>query len=239
MISVIVPTIWKAQEIERMLPVLIDHDKIGEIIIIDNDPKARFFTLPSSDKIKVLKQKKNIFVNPAWNLGVQTAKYSKICLLSDDILFDENIFDLVYDKISDKNGVIGIDSLGIKNFFVKSPLMQIEPATDLQHWDGFGTLMFMHKKNYLPIPQEMKIYWGDAWIYDYNSIQCRQNYILTKFCIKTQMRTSSSGFSKNILEEEAIFLDFFKRMYESYVRSGKTLSPLMAENIYRMIQEYA
>lgn len=239
MISVIIPTLWKAVELERMLPVLLKHNKVGEIIIIDNDPQARYFTLPSNKKIKVLKQKKNIFVNPAWNLGVKTASYSKICLMSDDILFDENVFNIVYDKITENNGVIGVDAKCIKSFLVKSLIMKVEPAVDLQNWDGFGTLMFVHKKNYLPIPEEMKIYWGDAWIYDYNAVQCRQNYIISKFCVKTKMRTTSSHFTDNIAEEESIFYELFHTMYEKNVRIGKTLSSLMADNIYRMIQEYA
>ena len=37
MISVIVPTMWKAPHLMKMLPLLENHSLIGEVIIIDND----------------------------------------------------------------------------------------------------------------------------------------------------------------------------------------------------------
>ena len=37
MISVIIPTMWKAEHLKRMLPMLDAHPLIGEIILIDND----------------------------------------------------------------------------------------------------------------------------------------------------------------------------------------------------------
>lgn len=241
MISVIIPTLWKGKELPQLLDEITKHPKIGEIIIIDNAKEDRpKLEILNHEKIKLLKQKHNIFVNPAWNLGVTEAKYQRLCFISDDMLFDTRIFDTVYDYIKKSNGVIGPNAKNIKSFLVKCPLMSVKPVYDLQgDWDGFGTLMFLHKNNYCPIPKELKIYWGDTWLWDYNAIQGRQNYTFDKFCIKTKMRTSSSLFKDFIQYEEEIFLGLFKEMYDTHKTPEKMLSCLMAEKVYALIKEYA
>ena len=241
MISVIIPTLWKGEGLFDLLDKVTAHQKIGEVIIVDNNRANR----PNESaldhkKITFLPQKENIYVNPAWNLGAKEAEYERLCFLSDDLEFDVKVFDEVYDKINTTNGVIGINARAIKNFYVRSPLVEAKPIYDLGgDWDGFGTLMFVHKSNYLPIPDELKIYWGDTWLWDYNAVQCRQNYTIEKFCLKTKMRTSSSLFKDVIAEEETVFLELFKKMYKEQEKSGKMLSCLMAENVYNLIKEYA
>jgi glycosyltransferase involved in cell wall biosynthesis len=241
MISVIIPTLWKGQELPKLLEDITAHDKIGEVIIIDNDRKSRpNIRILSQKKIKFLRQTENIYVNPAWNLGAAEAKNQRLCFVSDDTQFDVRVFDAVYDMITKNNGVIGVNSRAIKHFYVKSALVYAKPVYDLSDaWDGFGTLMFVHKKNYLPIPEELKIYWGDTWLWDYNAVQGRQNYTLDKFCLKTKMRTSSSLFKDIIQNEEEIYLNMFKKMYEENKVEGKELSCLMAEKVYNLIKEYA
>jgi len=54
--------------------------KINEIIIINNDPSYKIPTYFKHNKIKILTQKENIFVNPAWNLGVSVAKNENIII---------------------------------------------------------------------------------------------------------------------------------------------------------------
>ena len=240
MISIITPTLWKAEELPYIAEQVLKHDKVGELIIIDNAKEDRpDYEFLSHKKVKILEQEQNIFVNPAWNLGVKKAKNAKICLMSDDIVFDTDVFDLVHDQITEKNGVIGPLQNSIKTFYVKSPLMELNPIKDVDNlWEGFGTLMFFHKKNYLPIPEELKIYWGDTWIWDYNAIQCRQNYALNKFCLFTKMRTSSGLFKETTDEEEKKYLSLFNEMYQNNFKSGNCLSNIIAQKVYDLIKEY-
>ena len=235
MISVIIPTLWKSSELGEMLPILEKNNFIREILIIDNAPKDRHIDIPESKKIKILQQDTNIFVNPAWNLGVEKAKYDKLCIMSDDIKFDERVFEFVYEHITEDNGVIGPNGKGIKNFYVRSLAMEINPANNIQHWDGFGTLMFIHKKNYLPIPKDFLIYWGDAWLYDFNAVQGRQNYTLDKFCIKTTMRTTSGMFTEITDKELEVYDKVFDKMYKKYKNTENYLSSPMANSIHELI----
>ncbi len=241
MISVIVPTLWKAKELEFMLPKLLENKKVSEVIIIDNNKAARPDSLPTHEKIRLLEQPENIFVNPAWNLGVKEAKSKKVCLMSDDILFDARVFDVVDPLVTDKIGVIGVNALGIKSFFVNSPLINVSPVKiRLDHWDGFGTLMFVHKKNYLDTPEELKIYWGDVWLYDYNAIKDRVNYTIDDFCVGTKMRISSGGFIKEIEIENSVAKAVIHKMYdEQRLPDPEIQTPLMADVVFDMIEHWA
>lgn len=241
MISVIIPTLWKAKEIEHMLPRLLEHKKVCEVIIIDNDEASRPKDLPVHQKLLFLAQETNIYVNPAWNLGVSTTKQKKICLMSDDILFDTRVFDVVDPMITEKIGVIGVNPRGIKSFFVNSPLVNTTPVKhQLDLWDGFGTLMFVHKKNYLDTPPELKIYWGDTWLYDYNAIRDRVNYTINDFCVGTKMRISSGGFPKEIDKENSVALQITRAMYDKYrLPDAETQTPLMTEIVFEMMNRWA
>ena len=88
--AVIIPTMWRSPLTIPLLASLSESPHVQEIIIIDNSPVDKPpFQLP---KIKILEQAENIYVNPAWNLGVQYTRYDLICLCNDDVAFNPSIF---------------------------------------------------------------------------------------------------------------------------------------------------
>ena len=212
-----------------MLPKLLDHNKIGEVIIVDNAKNNKFFRLPKHNKLIVLEQKENIYVNPAWNVGVKHSKFDKICLMNDDIIFDITVFDKVFKFITLENGVIGPNGTSIKSFYMDSPYISVDPCRTFTH--GFGTLLFVHKKNYLPIPNELKINFGDVWLYDYNALQYRQNYEIKNLCIKTKMGTSSTNenLSPITKSDDKICCDIFSKL--PYTRDGVMVSDTLIHNM--------
>jgi len=166
MISFIVPTLWKCDKIIESINSFIDA-KIpdAEFIIIDN-ANSDF-----NDKdIICLKQKTNIGVNPAWNLGVQTSKNNLVCLLNDDITFNFKTLKNNIDRIAEicNNTMIGFDantnfaeSLNEDNDifgFTEAPCRTL----------GFGCMMFINKNNYIHIDERMKVYCGDDLLYWWN-----------------------------------------------------------------------
>jgi Glycosyl transferase family 2 len=236
MISVIVPTMWLGKEFAIMLPKLLDHDKIGEVIIVDNDPYIKDLAAPwfasysSNPKIKLIELEENIYVNPAWNLGVEKSQFDKLCIMNDDIEFDMDVFNLIYDSVTEQNGLIGPNGENKKHFYLRSPDMKLSPCNKIT--DGYGTLMFIHKKNYIKIPDEFKLDYGDVLIYDYNAVQKRQNYIIDKFCVKTKMRTTSAApsFMEMRNTEAKIQQEVFTKTLKSKVKKGKWLSKPISYN---------
>ena len=91
--SVIIPTLWKSNRIHKLLSDLIKCQFVDEIILIDNAGKY-FEYYEALDKVKLIQVKENIYVSPAWNLGIKIAKNEHIAICNDDINFNPNILGL-------------------------------------------------------------------------------------------------------------------------------------------------
>jgi len=170
--SIIIPTLWKANEqLLPMLDIYINNELIGEIIIIDNDI-SNTPTLPQHPKIKILPQKENIFVNPAWNLGVKTSEFNKLMIANDDILLQKSDFNELLNKILysllTSGKLIGIDQSCYHNINEEKIKLKKINFPDLYKHEipyGFGCLMFINKEDYKEIPEELKIGCGDNFLF--------------------------------------------------------------------------
>lgn len=171
MISVIIPTMWRSDKTIGLLAALQTSRHIGEIIIIDNDVNARNIDLTRFTKVRHFPQESNIFVNPAWNLGVKYAKHEILCICNDDINFNvEDVCSTVL-KHQERLGIFGasIDS-GRNN--QKPDVICLDNLALRKAWIvayGFGMLMFLKKSRWIDIPEELKIYYGDNWISEVHS----------------------------------------------------------------------
>jgi hypothetical protein len=205
MISIVMPTLWKGKFYKEMLPILSAHELVGEIIIIDNDPDNVDKEIVSLKKIKYLPQKENIYVNPAWNLGVEVSSYDRICLYSDDVLFDPAVIDAVYPFMSEDKGITGFafDSISENHqslFRADWEIPQIVPTWTFHY--RFGICMFMHKNSFHKISDDYKIFYGDTHQFDVNSSLNRQNYRIENYACMTKMKSSSRNFN-SITEEDS------------------------------------
>jgi FkbM family methyltransferase len=207
--SVVVPTLWRANaSFIPFLKELVNHHRVGEIILIDNDntnaPNDLVLIHP---KIKRHSFGKNIYVNPAWNFGVSTSVNDKICIVNDDLSFDTRVFDKLDEFITPENGVIGLCP-GVSDF--NQP-----PYTDGsinisewggQHTYGFGCLMFIHKDSWMEIPKGLDIYFGDNYIFDMNLRKDKKNYIISNIRHNTRFAqtTSDTSITSGFLEREKL-----------------------------------
>jgi hypothetical protein len=202
MFSVICPTMWRGAQLAIMLPSILAMKSVGEIIIIDNANVVRpsgFNQFLNHPKLKVIDKGTNTYVNPAWNLGVESAQFEQICLLSDDVLFDPTLFDQLEPLTTKDVGVIGVahDTLkkerSIKEQKITCGLpVKLRAVTHHMPLLCWGILMFMHKDNYSPIDARFKIFYGDNWLAAANKKAGRTNYYMDGIQICTQMTTTSS-----------------------------------------------
>lgn len=220
MYSVVVPTMWKGKEFERMLPRLCDHTLIDEIIIINNDKAntPEWFNRCQWNNIVQIRPPSNVGVNPAWNYGVELAQNDMICLLSDDVDFSTDVFDFLSDKLGPNDSCVGpypkpqtVDSSGIK----------IQNAVDYEPMlCGYGAMMFLNKHNYIPIPEMFKIFMGDAWIYETHRYKGLLPRYLFNFPIKSSLTTTSSQFLDHMRKE----MEFLRQLWQ-YTQHGWTPPP--------------
>lgn len=169
MFTVTIPTMWKYEPFCRFLCDLVEHPLVGEVIIVDNDfknrPKHEIFF---HEKIKLIDFGRNIFVNLAWNLGILTAKYDKVCVANDDIAYDLKVFNRVNNNLTPSVGVIGLSVLPC-NDYTPDGEIRISKWNPGDNMFGFGMLFFVHKESFEAIPGGLDIYFGDNWVFD-NSI---------------------------------------------------------------------
>lgn len=201
--SVIMPTMWFSKRTVPLIRDLIDTDFVSEIIIIDNNTGAKP-NLPQSDKIVTLTQKKNIYVNPSWNLGVKTSSEENLCIINDDVSARwSDIFGFVSDLDWDKY-CIGIHPVSYK---YDEPMIRVVDGSHIGK--GWGCCIFLSKKEWVDVPDGIKINFGDNFIVDsYGDPKSLMAYI------ETDMSTTSAsplllrdqGFS-DIKSQDAINYD--------------------------------
>ena len=155
--SIIIPTMWKSDKIFRMLPIYQKSEYVKEIIIIDNNPIEKKIKLHNRKKIRYYAQKKNIYVNPSWNLGYTLSEHNLI-LANDDVIIND--FDNVIKLISSTDyDIIGLGIFGNKR---ERPI-RIETINNFPFM-GYG--YFMYVKEYSHIPKQLKIWYGDKILFD-------------------------------------------------------------------------
>jgi hypothetical protein len=157
--SIVIPTMWRSEKLIKMLSIYEKSKYVKEIIIIDNDMNAKpnELNLKSYSKVEHNIQEKNIYVNPAWNLGYSLSNYELI-LANDDIII--NNFDEVIKLISNSNyDIVGLSILN-ENKRIELKTINTFPVM------GFG--YFMYIKNYVKIPNKLKIWYGDKILFDNN-----------------------------------------------------------------------
>ena len=188
--SVIIPTMWCSDLIFKLLLILETSDFVGEIILIDNDKSKRPAHILNTDKIRIIEQEQNIYVNPAWNLGIKLAKNNCVAILNDDINFDPNIFGVITEDVLSQYGIIG---MGEGNY--KEPIDEERgPCIDvwksgINDW-GWGCFILLHKTYWINIPENIKIWYGDNFIKDINPAKPLLNQLRPIFSHRHQYEES-------------------------------------------------
>lgn len=225
MITVIIPTMWRAPHTLRLLQQFNEHPSVGEIILIDNDTSKTKQEIFSNSKLVYLPQKENQFVNPSWNLGVKTAKYDRLCICNDDCLVNLKFLAEFEKHITPDKGLIGFteasflhdrsdtfdkfDAYRIQGFGDEITL--VERPDPMPHI-CYGVCMFVHKDSYHEIPSDFKVDFGDLFVYVLNKFKySKKNYAIDKGLILTKMSCTGADFADHKEQERKIFYDVFKR----------------------------
>jgi glycosyltransferase involved in cell wall biosynthesis len=190
--SVIIPTLWKSNRIHQLLKDLISSEFVDEIILIDNASKY-FEYYEALDKVKLIQVKENIYVSPAWNLGVEIAKNEHIAICNDDINFNPNILGLFL--VNQIEGIVGQASDNYNKPYDEIPgLSKLE---GIRPW-GWGSFILTQKKYWIPIPEELKVWYNDDFMTEINPYP---KWVLHNFTIVTEMSTTSDLVEFNAIKE--------------------------------------
>lgn len=210
MFSIVIPTLLKDKEVlDKLLFQLNEDSSVGEIIIIDNS--CSYFKTGYS-KVKVHVPKENLFVNPAWNLGIKLSspEYKYFGILNDDIIFQKNLFEQVHvflENANDAVGLLGIDCIANtpKTQFDSYPENTIVKIIETPKLEGFfGSAFFGDKKNYFEIPDEIKVFYGDHFLFTRNIQAGHKNYKISNIGVKhlESLSSHSSPFIAKMFKKD-------------------------------------
>lgn len=212
--TVVIPTLWKSGRTQKLIEDLLECQYVDEIIIIDNAGTEECDKLSTiHSKLRMVSKGENIYVNPAWNWGIELSKNECIALVNDDINFDPNIFGVITENTLMYSGIIGMGEGNYKDAIDedRGPYIDMwQPGVN--DW-GWGCMILLKKAHWQPIPNEIKIWYGDNFIKDVNSVA---KACLRNFRVETEMSTTS---------DEKEWDEIKKKDYEyfiNYLRYGKT-----------------
>jgi hypothetical protein len=213
MISFLIPTVYKAPQLPKLIQNLNDHELITEIILYENAPYNGILDNISSDKLIIKKYAKNDFCNKAWNYGAENSKNHYYALCNDDILFSTSIIDdvLHFYKFRPKSGFIGMHFTQYHHHHQQPDVYGFIKREVYRTEDGWGCLIFNHKNNNVIIPDDLKQWCGDTYYVHYSKYPC-YNYFGEKFYTSNKdLSTSTQGDILNICyNDQKIYEEKYK-----------------------------
>lgn len=156
--SVIIPTMWFSSKIVDAIKTFNYSIHVDEILVIDNNP-TESIDLSEYDKVNHIKNNSNLYVNPSWNLGVSLATNHNIILSNDDVVI-RNI-----ERVLSSDELVSYDLVGLDYKNINKSNSVIFRKTDKDMEKGFGCFMYVNKNLYNDIPNEMKIWYGDKFLF--------------------------------------------------------------------------
>lgn len=196
MFTVVIPTMWKPYTFEEELIDICSSSFVNDVIIINNDKNLTpSWKILNYYKIMMVTPPNNIIVNPSWNIGVRLSKNNNVCLLNDDLLFDNKVFEFMSYHL-DKH-LCGLRMASI------NPPMELNPADQRCH--GFGCMMFVRKDSYEAIPETLRLFHGDDYLFRINKLKNNDVYYIDG-CFNNQVWgvTSKQGIeveTKKLFDE--------------------------------------
>jgi glycosyltransferase involved in cell wall biosynthesis len=181
--SVIIPTLQRSPGLRPLVKQCLAHPLVDEVIVINNSPAPLGMEDP---RLRLFDQSENIYVNPAWNLGAAEARAELLAIVNDDVQFDDEALTHAAEILrKGRYGIVAPDKSCLWADASRPVSHRLASRDNLI----FGTFMCMRKSDYVPIPDELRIWGGDHWLY-WN--QRRPSAVLIRTPFRTEMSTTSS-----------------------------------------------
>ena len=84
-----------------------------------------------------------------------------------------------------------------------------------------GSLFFLHKDNWIDIPNDLKIYWGDTWQYDMQVALGRKNYFINDCFYHTPWNVAAKIGVGSDYQQTDDFKKFENEKYYNELLSSK------------------
>jgi hypothetical protein len=102
---------------------------------------------------------------------------------------DWNILNILEPHITEQIGLIGLEETEY-NIEHSNDAFGLEPIE--RRNGGWGCAIFVHKENYTPIPEEMKVWGQDDWLFVKARNRRKQNYKLVGYTIYGELSVTNN-----------------------------------------------
>lgn len=242
MLSIVIPTMWRYEPFVDFLENIVKVEAVDEVVIINNDiSRTPANPVLAHPKVTLISCDRNIFVNPAWNLGVKISRNEKICIINDDVVVDLKLFYKLDQFISEDIGTVGVVSGDVN--LGQPPL--VDGTIEFVPWTGqlmygFGNLFCVHKNNWVDIPEDLKIYYGDNWVFD-TQLFYRQktNYMIANLFFHHAASTTTMQLETIITPDSDLNLDNERTIYNQELNKllGRNQPPATTPDLVANILE--
>lgn len=262
--SVVIPTLLKDEDVlSKLLSILLLDDGVYEILLINNSKKQFNFTPKFLDTVsvqeketfikkihernnvlRIINMPENIYVNPAWNLGVKLASSRYVAILNDDMFVPFNYVSAVYAKVKEHEnrgrfdrsvkplGIIGVNIKNICNTDVQNftyyPTMSslaFEPLQNIISLYHYAIALFVTKENYFEIPYDLKVFCGDNYILMKAKEAGYENIAVDGANFLHLRSLSSRYFSELDIEDNYVYATKYHKDYYNYIHSVHYRTP--------------
>ena len=159
MISVIMPTMWQGKGCLQSMKDIVKQESVGELIVIDNTEVSVTIN-EKIPKLVHIKEGRNTYVNPAWNKGYRLAKFDKLLFVNDDVQTNWGFINAIEEYITEDRGMIGA---GVSCWQGPHHGGGVVPIAHRPNC--YGCVFAIHKNSYVEIPEDLKIHYGDDWLF--------------------------------------------------------------------------
>lgn len=217
-VTVVIPTLCKSNKVlKHSLEQCQECDRVEEILVFDNTLTNFASTL---SKVKVFNEE-NLYVNPAWNKGLELTKTPYYLLLNDDVIVSKEVIEAC-GVLLDENKMLGITSVVTTSiteseidFYMNANAISLEPEFSIRDEnDQFycGWFVFGRTNLWKPIPKDLLYFFGDNWVYYHNFKQKRKVAVLDNYTIYHVTSTTCKATNKyqdgTLQKEEALYLKY-------------------------------
>jgi len=218
-ISVIIPTIWMANDyLKNSLNELEKNQYVSEVLIVNNKVESTPDWINDFTKVKLLNQKQNLYFNGSVNLAVPLCSSNLCCVLNDDANIDVLAFQFISELNNKDFGCIFMNPRCIEgesvpegHLFDGSHFQSKQQITPYEKFFNHGPGMFfcLQVDKFKPIPDNLKHHCGDRFIFQNNIERGLKNYFLEGF--RLQIPTTGSLSRKGSEVEQVISNDYIER----------------------------
>jgi vacuolar-type H+-ATPase subunit F/Vma7 len=167
-----IPCLYGAEHCKDAIESVV-HKKNVDVLLIDNGSEPRVKELlhrySTKENVLVISNPVNIYVNPAWNQIIShflKSDYEYLLIMNSDLILQKD-WDKVLDYyFNEYPNIVPIPTIGNN-----SKMGEVNLNFDYTEVHGGtpGVLIIINRKHaelIYPIPEQLKIWYGDNWIYE-------------------------------------------------------------------------